>query len=100
MDTPALDGASHVAHRIRLRAEEAVEDGGGVLSNFPIRLIATSDAFTKEIMGSSTDPAGAGNLGPLIDENLPVPGAPNQPQPPVSVGNLRTIHASPAWSTR
>ena len=64
---------------------------GGVLSNFPIRLIATSDAFTTQIMGNNTDPAGAGNLGLLIDENLPVPGAPNQPQPPVSVGNLRTI---------
>ena len=63
---------------------------GGVLSNFPIRLIATSDAFTKEIMGN-TDPAGAGNLGLLIDENLPVPGAPNQAQPPKLTGDIRTI---------
>lgn len=63
---------------------------GGVLSNFPIRLIAASDPSTKEIMGD-TDPAGAGNLGFLIDENLTVPGAPNQPQPPKLTGEIRTI---------
>ena len=65
---------------------------GGVLSNFPIRLIATKDAFAKEIMGD-TDPAGAGNLGLMIDENLAVPGAPDKSQPPASAlaGELRTI---------
>ncbi len=60
---------------------------GGVLSNFPIRLIADTD---KEIMGQ-TDPQGAGNLGLLIDENLPVPGAENKPQPPELKDQIRTV---------
>ena len=53
---------------------------GGVLSNFPIRLI---DESVPEIMGD-TDPNGALNLGLLLDETLPVPGvAPGKPPLPV-----------------
>ncbi len=47
---------------------------GGVLSNFPIHLIADSDAEILELMGK-TDPNGAGSLGLLLDEKIPVPGA-------------------------
>ena len=46
---------------------------GGVLSNFPIHLIADADAEVVAIMGT-TDPNGAGNLGLLLDEDSPVPG--------------------------
>ncbi len=47
---------------------------GGLLSNFPIRLIATTDTGVRDIMGHE-DPATSENLGLLIDEDLPVPGA-------------------------
>ena len=52
---------------------------GGVLSSFPIRLIAEP---MPEIMGN-TDPAAALNLGLLLDEKLPVPGldAKTSPKP-------------------
>jgi len=43
---------------------------GGMLSNFPIRLI---DTRVPDIMGD-TDPDGALNLGLLLDENLPIAG--------------------------
>lgn len=72
-------------------AEHIIVDGG-VLSNFPIRLIATAtadDPFIKQVMGN-TDPQGAGNLGLLIDEKLPVPGAPKQ-APPELKGQIRTV---------
>jgi predicted acylesterase/phospholipase RssA len=63
---------------------------GGLLSNFPIRLIATMDDEIREIMGD-TDPNGAGNLGLLIDEALPVPGAPDTAKTPLPVTRLRTV---------
>src|SRR5262249_22024128 len=47
---------------------------GGVLSNFPIRLIAESDSEIEKLMGT-TDPKGAGNLGLLLDEKIRVPGS-------------------------
>lgn len=47
---------------------------GGVLSNFPIHLIADSDPEILKIMGT-TDPNGAGNLGLLLDEKIQVAGA-------------------------
>jgi predicted acylesterase/phospholipase RssA len=47
---------------------------GGVLSNFPIHLIADSSPEIAEIMGN-TDTDGAGNLGLLLDEKIPVSGA-------------------------
>ena len=59
---------------------------GGVLSNFPIRLIAES---VPEIMGD-TDPNGALNLGLLLDEQLAVPGI-NPAPPPLPVDNLRVV---------
>ena len=47
---------------------------GGVLSNFPLRLLTSNDSDVVAVMGN-TDPAGAPNLGLLIDETLPVPNA-------------------------
>jgi predicted acylesterase/phospholipase RssA len=47
---------------------------GGVLSNFPIRLVAESDAEITALMGD-TDPNGAGTLGMLLDEKIQVSGA-------------------------
>jgi len=44
---------------------------GGVLSNFPLRLLTSNDQDVIAVMGD-TDPAGAPNLGLLIDETLPV----------------------------
>jgi NTE family protein len=73
----------------RPKAERLVVDGG-VLSNFPIRLIATMDSFIRQVMGD-TNPQGAGNLGFLIDETLPVPGAANQDKPPELQGQIRTV---------
>jgi NTE family protein len=58
---------------------------GGVLSNFPIRLIADP---APEIMGT-TDPYAALNLGLLLDETLPVPGV--NPRPPVPVAELGVV---------
>ena len=53
---------------------------GGVLSNFPLRLLTSRDSDVVAIMGN-TDPDGAPNLGLLIDETLPVPNA-GQPATP------------------
>ncbi len=73
----------------RPMAEHVIVDGG-VLSNFPIRLIATAnDPFIQKVMGN-TDPLGAGNLGLLIDEKLPVPGAATRP-PPELKDQIRTV---------
>jgi predicted acylesterase/phospholipase RssA len=63
---------------------------GGVLSNFPIRLVAATDDGIRQIMGD-TDPKGAGNLGLMIDEKLPVPGAPDTAKTPLPVTRLRTV---------
>jgi NTE family protein len=49
---------------------------GGVLSNFPLRLIAESSAEVEAVMGK-TDPNGAGNLGLFLDATVAVPGAEN-----------------------
>ncbi len=56
---------------------------GGVLSNFPIRLLTSELDEVREIMGEA-DPRGVGNLGLLIDERLPVVGCP----PPAPGGAL------------
>lgn len=58
---------------------------GGVLSNFPIRLV---DQPAPAIMGD-TDPMGALNLGLLLDETLAVPGIP--PNPPTPVDQMRVV---------
>lgn len=66
---------------------------GGVLSNFPIRLIDTEpddDQFVKDVMGD-TVASEAGTLGLLIDEELPVEGAANSNEPPKLIGQLRTV---------
>ncbi|MBS1857567.1 MAG: patatin-like phospholipase family protein [Acidobacteria bacterium] len=63
---------------------------GGLLSNFPIRLIADTGDEIRAIMGD-TDPAGAGNLGLLIDETLAVPGAPDTAKTPLPMTRLRTV---------
>jgi predicted acylesterase/phospholipase RssA len=60
------------AYRGRQKAGHKFVDGG-VLSNFPLRLIAESDAEISDIMGK-VDPTAAGNLGFLLDEKIPVAG--------------------------
>jgi NTE family protein len=47
---------------------------GGVLSNFPLKLVVERDAEVVEIMGD-TDPDAAGTIGLLLDESLAVAGA-------------------------
>jgi NTE family protein len=59
---------------------------GGVLSNFPIRLI---DESVPEIMGE-TDPNGALNLGMLLDETIAIPGT-NPTLPPKPLEQLRVV---------
>jgi NTE family protein len=59
---------------------------GGVLSNFPIRLI---DESVPELMGD-TDPNGALNLGMLLDETIAVPGT-NPTLPPQPLEQLRVV---------
>jgi NTE family protein len=71
-------------YRGRNKAGNVFVDGG-VLSNFPIRLIAES---VPEIMGD-TDPNGALNLGLMLDEALAVPGVP--PKPPLPIHELRVV---------
>jgi len=53
---------------------------GGVLSNFPLELVAESTPEIVEIMGD-TDPDGAGTLGLMLDENVDVPGSQNSQTP-------------------
>ncbi|MGW8252116.1 MAG: patatin-like phospholipase family protein, partial [Anaerolineales bacterium] len=45
---------------------------GGLLSNFPIKLLVSSDDYIDEIMGAES--ASQNVIGFLIDEDLPVPG--------------------------
>jgi NTE family protein len=59
---------------------------GGVLSNFPIRLIADS---VPEFMGD-TDPTAALNLGLLLDESLAIPGV-NPVPPPLPIAEMRVV---------
>ncbi|MEO8369960.1 MAG: patatin-like phospholipase family protein, partial [Candidatus Solibacter sp.] len=61
---------------------------GGVLSNFPMDLIACSDDRIRKIMGERADPTAAFNLGMLIDENIAVPGIDAKP---VRDNPLRTV---------
>ena len=72
-------------YRGRSKTGNTVVDGG-VLSNFPIRLIAEP---APELMGD-TDPNAALNLGLLLDEELPVPGV-NVNAPPKPLGHLRVV---------
>jgi predicted acylesterase/phospholipase RssA len=70
----------------RNKVGNAVVDGG-VLSNFPIRLI---DERIPEIMGD-TDPNGALNLGLLLDESLAVPNASGTTAAPLPLEHLHTV---------
>ena len=69
----------------RPKTGHAIVDGG-VLSNFPIRLIADP---VPDIMGT-TDPAGALNLGLLLDETLAVPGV-DATAPPRPLDQLKVV---------
>jgi len=69
----------------RAKTDHIVVDGG-VLSNFPIRLIAES---VPEIMGD-TDPNAALNLGLLLDETLAVAGT-NPGPPPMPLEEIRVV---------
>jgi predicted acylesterase/phospholipase RssA len=74
----------------RSKTGHAIVDGG-LLSNFPIKLIATSDALVREIMGEA-DPEDALNLGLLIDEATAVPGAaPTCAPPALSFTSFRAV---------
>ena len=53
---------------------------GGVLSNFPLELVAESSPEIVEIMGN-TDPSGAGTLGLMLDETIVVDDAEDSPTP-------------------
>lgn len=72
-------------YRGRAKAGNTVVDGG-VLSNFPIRLIAEP---VPDIMGD-TDPKAALNLGLLLDEKLAVPGMDTKAAPK-PVEHLRLV---------
>lgn len=61
---------------------------GGVLSNFPIDLIATDNERARIWMGTRTNPRAALNLGLLIDESLDVPGVEARP---AHSNSLRTV---------
>jgi predicted acylesterase/phospholipase RssA len=63
---------------------------GGVLSNFPIRLIVDPDEDEKEIMGAAPQNK-AQNLGMLIDEKLGVPGEPAKLKNPKFISRLKTV---------
>jgi predicted acylesterase/phospholipase RssA len=76
-------------YRGRSAAGHVVVDGG-LLSNFPIELLVSDEPEVAAVMGPRTDnPV----LGFLIDERLPVPGAPPaapQAGVPAQIGELRT----------
>lgn len=74
------------SYRNRPKTGNALVDGG-VLSNFPIRLIAERD---DEVMGGA-DPFAARNLGLLIDETLAVPGVDPRGSKPTPISSLRTV---------
>lgn len=73
------------SYRGRKKTGNIIVDGG-VLSNFPIRLM---DQSVPEIMGD-TDPSAALNLGLLLDETLPVPGILPAP-PPLPLQESRVV---------
>jgi predicted acylesterase/phospholipase RssA len=79
-------------YRGRKKAGNSIVDGG-VLSNFPIRLIdlqPAADPEIREIMGD-TDADAAQNLGLLIDVNLPVPGSPVDGKTGSFIGHSRAV---------
>jgi predicted acylesterase/phospholipase RssA len=62
---------------------------GGLLSNFPIELFVSRDPTVTAVMGPKVSQH---VLGLMIDESLPVPGAPAAPGPAgIELGQLRTV---------
>jgi len=64
---------------------------GGVLSNFPIDLVACKDERIVKIMGEEADPTASHNLGMLIDEELAVAGVDGKPARPNPLKTVRRI---------
>jgi len=64
---------------------------GGVLSNFPIRLLSSKLDEVREIMGD-IDPTAVPNLGLLIDEGLAVAGAGPARGPLTHLWDLKPLH--------
>jgi predicted acylesterase/phospholipase RssA len=77
-------------YRGRNKTDHVFVDGG-VLSNFPLALVAETSPEIIEIMGN-TDPNGAGNLGMTLDTTIAVPGAQNSqtPRPRLRTANRVT----------
>jgi NTE family protein len=59
---------------------------GGLLSNFPIKLMVSSDEYIDEIMGEGF--VSENVIGFLIDETIPVPGAEEPPETASTFQNL------------
>lgn len=64
---------------------------GGMLSNFPIDLVACADERIRKIMGDDADPTASLNLGMLIDEGLDVPGIDTTPKREHPLRTVRRI---------
>jgi NTE family protein len=75
------------AYRGQDIAGHAIVDGG-LLSNFPIELFISDQKQVTDVMGSSRSQR---VLGMLIDESLPVEGAPEQPAVAGGVAKLQTV---------
>lgn len=76
-------------YRGREKTGNVVIDGG-VLSNFPLRLIAEPDSDDRAMMGEPT-PDRTNNLGLLIDDDRPVPGQPAEGGSRSRFAELRTV---------
>jgi len=76
-------------YRGRPKTGNLVVDGG-VLSNFPLRLIAEPDTDDRELMGEPKTNR-KDNLGLLIDDDQPVRGQPAQPNHSGGLKGLRTV---------
>ncbi|HXM36880.1 MAG TPA: patatin-like phospholipase family protein [Pyrinomonadaceae bacterium] len=79
-------------YRDRKKTGNIIVDGG-VLSNFPIRLIDVQPAADPEIASlmGNTDADAAKNLGLLIDETLAVAGDANTIKTPLLLEHARTV---------
>lgn len=74
-------------YRGRDLAGHAIVDGG-LLSNFPLELLVSTDARVTAVLGEKTSGEA---LGLLIDEGRPVPGAPPAPAQGFQAGELATV---------
>ncbi len=66
------------SYRGRSKAGHGILDGG-LLSNFPLRLLVEDTPFLRSVMGGGP-PEPERCLGLLLDEELPVPGVPPPPE--------------------